>query len=145
VPTAARRGNLKLANRWFVARKELVLTLAAAACTGSCRRTSWLGRRFVLHSLGQKGERFRANRRHGAPGPNLDCAQDTPAHKETAMTRASVIDDSSFWSTIEDAIDDEFSDVIVDAGDEDFTADWYQDSPEITVPKQCLPHWRTVH
>jgi hypothetical protein len=61
------------------------------------------------------------------------------------MTRASVIDDSSFWSTIEDAIDDEFSDVIVDAGDEDFTADWYQDSPEITVPKQCLPHWRTVH
>ena len=23
--------------------------------------------------------------------------------------------------------------------------DWYQDTPEVTVPRECLPQWRTVH
>jgi hypothetical protein len=105
-------------------------------------RRPWLGRRFVLHRLGQKRGRFRAKQttRRASHGPRLP-----PAKKETAMSRTSAIDDSRFWSTIDDAIDDEFEDVVLDMDDGDFAADWYQDAPEVTVPRECLPHWRTVH
>lgn len=24
-------------------------------------------------------------------------------------------------------------------------ADWYQDSPLVTLPKECQPNWRTIH
>lgn len=60
------------------------------------------------------------------------------------MSRTSAIDDS-FWTTIDDAIDEDFTDVAIDTDDVDFTADWYQDSPEVTLPRECLPNWRTVH
>jgi hypothetical protein len=62
------------------------------------------------------------------------------------MSRTSAIDDSRIWSTIEDAIDDDFADAMVDLDDDEaFAADWYQDAPEVTLPRECLPHWRTRH
>jgi hypothetical protein len=60
------------------------------------------------------------------------------------MSRTSLIDDSSFWTTVEDAIDDDFSDLSLDL-DDDVMGDWYQDAPEVTLPRECMPHWRTRH
>jgi hypothetical protein len=60
------------------------------------------------------------------------------------MSRTSLIDDSSFWTTVEDAIDDDFSDLSLDL-DDDAMGDWYQDAPEVTLPRECMPHWRTRH
>jgi hypothetical protein len=59
------------------------------------------------------------------------------------MSRASTIDDASFWTTVEEPFDDDFTDVLPEIDDD--VADWYQDLPEVTLPRECMPHWRTRH
>lgn len=61
------------------------------------------------------------------------------------MSRTSTIADPSFWSTVEDQIDDDFTDGLLDIVDDDAGTDWYQDLPEVSLPRECMPNWRTRH
>jgi hypothetical protein len=51
-------------------------------------------------------------------------------------------DDPTPWTTLEDATDEACT---LLPPEPPCVADWYQDAPEYSLPKECTPNWRTVH
>jgi hypothetical protein len=75
--------------------------------------------------------------RFGA-GPRL-----AATNQETVMRRPiDLQNETTPWTTLEDAADEEFLLLVPEPCR---VADWYQDAPEYTLPKECTPNWRTVH
>jgi len=61
------------------------------------------------------------------------------------MTRAiAVPDQPAPWTTLEETIEQEL--MLASSEDEHpGSCDWYQDSRAVTLPRECMPQWRTLH
>ena len=61
------------------------------------------------------------------------------------MTRAIPMPDRPApWTTVEDMIEQELMLAFSD-DEQSGPRDWYQDSRAVTLPRECMPQWRTLH
>jgi hypothetical protein len=88
----------------------------------------------------EKTAAFGAKRPWAAAMPRLDWLQ---AIEETVRAIA-MPDRPAPWTTVEERIEQEL--MLALSGDEQpGPRDWYQDSRAVTLPRECMPQWRTRH